>query len=979
MLLVRRHGPGLWPLFLLVFLAVDIATAAIEDCEGKPVGIIAFDPKEQPIPASELFEMLPLKSKRPFRMAEVRASIERLFATGRYADIAVDAELRDSAVIVRFLTKSNWFVGRVTVEGVPLPPSRGQLVNATQLDLGKPLYEEDLPAAVQRLAETLRANGFFDHRIRYELRREPRTQQIDIRFLVEPGRRARYAEPVIRGATLLPARKVARATRWKGWRGWKKVTQARTQQGLEEIRKLFQKQQHLMVQVGLEKIEYDPRTGWAIPYLHIEPGPVVIVEARGADLGRKRLRELVPVFEEGSVDRELLAEGARNIAEYLQAQGFFGVEVDYAQEHSANGVQKVVYGVRRGPRHKVALVQVRGNRYFDAATIRERMLVVQASPQFRRGRFSQALLKRDVDAIVELYRSNGFRDVKVTSEVRDNQPSAGQISVFVNIEEGPQWFVSNLQIDGVNAGDLEVLRSLAQSGPGQPFSEANVAADRDNFLAWYFGRGYSDASFEWTFQPSATANRVDLHYRITEGEPQYVREVLIGGLEATQRRLVYRRILLNPGDPVSQAQVLETQRRLYDLGIFAKVDTAIQNPDGDEPHKYVQFQLEESRKYSVSTGFGAEIARIGGSQTSLESPAGKAGFSPRVSFDISRLNFLGRAHTVSLRSRVSTIQRRALFNYFAPQIRGMEKLDLSLSALFDESRDIRTFSARRWEGSLQFVQRYTLSKSLFYRFSYRRVSVSDVKIQPELIPRLSQPARVGMPSVGYVDDRRDDPVDSRKGTYNSLDLGVASKYFGSEADFSRLLGRNSTYHPLGSKLVLARTFLFGWIHTVSRNPDLLPGEQDIPLPERFFAGGATTHRGFPENQAGPRDLLTGFPIGGKALLVLGHEIRFPLYGANLGGVLFHDAGNVYSRLGAVSLRVRQRDETDFNYMVHAVGLGIRYRTPIGPIRADFAYVPNSPAFFGCEGRLEDLIFGCDVRSRQRISRFQFHFSLGQTF
>jgi outer membrane protein assembly factor BamA len=157
---------------------------------------------------------------------------------------------------------------------------------------------------------------------------------------------------------------------------------------------------------------------------------------------------------------------------------------------------------------------------------------------------------------------------------------------------------------------------------------------------------------------------------------------------------------------------------------------------------------------------------------------------------------------------------------------------------------------------------------------------------------------------------------------------------------------------------------------------------DVPLPERFFAGGATSHRGFPEYQAGPRDPLTGFPIGGKALLISNLELRFPLIGDNVGGVLFHDAGNVYSDVSSISFRVKQRDLRDFNYMVHAVGFGIRYRTPIGPVRIDLAYSINSPRFMGLKGTREQLLdpnlTGVEF-VEQRISRFQFHFSLGQLF
>jgi outer membrane translocation and assembly module TamA len=237
-------------------------------------------------------------------------------------------------------------------------------------------------------------------------------------------------------------------------------------------------------------------------------------------------------------------------------------------------------------------------------------------------------------------------------------------------------------------------------------------------------------------------------------------------------------------------------------------------------------------------------------------------------------------------------------------------------------------------------------------------------------------------SINYIQDRRDDPVDAHKGIYNTVDLGLASKVFGSQVSFVRGLARNATYHRIGKKLVLARQFTFGDIIPYgyqSRAADVLDA---VPFPERFFSGGGESQRGFPENQAGPRDFKTGFPVGGTALLFNSTELRFPLLGSNIGGVLFHDAGNVYSSLSKVSFRVKQHDLQDFDYMVHAVGFGIRYRTPIGPVRVDLAYSINPPGYFGCSGNINDLIkCGQDpqLRTNHSISHFQFFFSIGQSF
>jgi outer membrane protein insertion porin family len=287
-----------------------------------------------------------------------------------------------------------------------------------------------------------------------------------------------------------------------------------------------------------------------------------------------------------------------------------------------------------------------------------------------------------------------------------------------------------------------------------------------------------------------------------------------------------------------------------------------------------------------------------------------------------------------------------------------------------------------------------------FQFSYRRVSVNDVVIPVLLVPQLLQPVRLGMLSANFVYDRRDNPVDPHKGIYSTADVGVTGKFFGSQRSFGRALVRNATYYSLTKNLVLARQTQFGIIRPFSA-PVGVPEQESVPLPERFFAGGADSLRAFPFNQAGPRDTgaplvpggptskPTGFPLGGNALFINNIELRFPFIGENMQGVFFHDMGNVFSSLGNISFRFHQNNLQDFDYMVHAVGFGVRYRTPIGPIRGDLAYSLNPPSFVGFKGTPDQLL-QCNPNVttglpsycqpvQQSISHFQFFFSIGQTF
>ncbi|MCU1334724.1 MAG: outer membrane protein assembly factor [Bryobacterales bacterium] len=1001
---VRALSLGNVRLRMLVALFAGLSPAFGQDTptarwEGRPISRIEFDPPQQPLTLEELNRLLPFKEGSSLTMAEVRQAIQKLYSTGRYSDVSIDASQIDTgqdgtSVALRISTQLNYFISGVNVAGENEPPNRNQLITASKLELGALFVESDLDQAVANMQEKLRANGLYNATIQNRVDRRPETEEANVYFELDPKTRAHFDGAELAGDINRPKESVLRATGWhRGlgpiWLpGWWEVTENRVQTGLERLRKDFQKGDRLEAKVTLDKLDYHSPSNTVTPYLTIDSGPIVEVRTTGTKLSASRLRELVPIYQERSVDRSLLVEGQRNLVEYLRSQGYFDAQVDFTWNDPEPSRSLIEYDIMRGDRHKLKRIEITGNRYFDAATLRERMYLQPASLLRRRyGRYSERLLQQDEQNIADLYRANGFSDVMVTHKVEDDYGGErGSLVVEIQVNEGPQWLVNQLVIEGIPMEEAEYLRSTLRSTEGQPYSAANIAADRDTVLGYYYNNGYPDAQFESSQDPAPVQNRVNLRYVVALGVRQYVRGTLVRGLETTNPPLVASRISLAPGDPISQSRIAQSQQRLYDLGIFSKVQTALQNPEGKEERKYVLFHLDEARKYSFNFGVGAEIARIGGGTTSLDYPAGTTGFSPRLSVGVSRINFMGLGHTVSLQTVASTLRRRALFNYVAPQFKGHESLALTFSALFDDSRDVRTFSARRWEGSVQLAQKVSRANTLQYRYTFRRVTLdpNSLKITPQLIPLLSQPVRVGLIGGSFIQDRRDDPVNSHRGMLNTVDLAYAWKGFASETDFTRLLLRNATYHPLGREIVIARSLQVGYIQRWGGLPD-------IPLSERFFSGGASTHRAFPDNQAGPRDLITGFPIGGKALLFHSTELRFPLIGDNIGGVLFHDMGNVYSDVTSISFRFHQRNLQDFDYMVHGIGFGIRVRTPVGPIRGDFSFSPNAPRFFGFNGTRDDLLKVpptqplCSLQtpspmcSNQRISWFQFHFSLGQTF
>ena len=299
---------------------------------------------------------------------------------------------------------------------------------------------------------------------------------------------------------------------------------------------------------------------------------------------------------------------------------------------------------------------------------------------------------------------------------------------------------------------------------------------------------------------------MDIEFKIEPGLKETVRRVVVMGYGHTRPAIIRRELAVTPDEAFSQSDVLESQRRLYDLGVFNQVQIAPQDPESFAPTgRTVLVSVEEARRWTVGYGGGIDIQRLGGNQ-----PQGQYKSSPRVSFDISRLNVDGRAQTLSFQGRFSTLDKGASLGYSVPHLASHRDLNLRLASLFDKSQDVLTFAAERAEASLSLEKRYSPAALLVGRFSIRHVLVdaSTLKISAQEIPLLSRPARVAMFSGSYINDHRDNPADATRGSYSLVDAGISSDVYGSQANFLRVSAQNATYYRLGPHLIFARTSRF---------------------------------------------------------------------------------------------------------------------------------------------------------------------------
>jgi outer membrane protein insertion porin family len=1000
------------------------ALAAMSEYTGRTVESIDLPGVRD---ADRLLKMLPQKVGQPLDRDAVRDSIRVLFAIGRFADIQAEVVPSASGVKLTFKSSPNFFIGAVDVQGAPGRPNPNQIVNASKLQLGELFSTDKLNQAVQNISQLLQQNGYYRARVTPETTSNVPNQQIDILLKVSPGEPAHVGEVKLTGSSSFSTSSLQDVAHMHPG---DRITAGRITNSLQRLRKRLQKQQRVLAQVSIAEQKYNPASN-AVDYTYlIEPGPVVIIYAVGFHISGAVLKKEIPVYQENAIDDDLLTEGKNNLLDYLQSRGRLDASVEIRKSTTPEAI-RVVYSIDPGPVHKFVLIDITGYKYFSRKTIRQRMQIQPASTFLSDGKYSGSLLKSDVAALKNLYVSNGFRDANIVTRIDDNYEGIpDHVAVHIQIEEGPQTLVGEFHILGNQKIDARKFPEL-NTRDGQPYSDQNLANDRETILNYYFNHGFANATLDIVTKPASQPNREDVTIKIQEGEQFFVNQVMVAGRDHTREYVVQREIQVTDGQPLSQQDLLATQSKLYDLGIFNEVDTGVQNPDGSDPQKNILIQVQEAKRYTFTYGAGLEFET--GLPSGRNAPAGQTGVSPRVELDITRLNVGGRDQTLTFQSHVGRLQQRGLISYQIPKLFNNNRFRVFYTVFYDNSTDVATFTSQRLEGKIDIRQQIgklqpNHSTSITYRFDYRRVKATDfaADFSPAEFNLFSLPAVVGGPGFTFIRDKRDNPLESTKGQYFTLDTFVASGYFGSQANYARALSHDSTYYAFGKanhKFVFARSTTLG-LEQAYRGTRVLPpgacavanlttscaeGITVIPLPELFFAGGDNSIRGFALNQAGPRDPDSGFPVGGSALFVDNEELRLPTVslpylGDGFGFAIFHDMGNVFTAghdMLKGLLRWHQGDPalclqeptgtpnsscmTQFNnsgydYTSHAVGLGLRYKTPIGPFRFDFSYNLNPTEYFqglvSLVNSKEQLTGNFET---QRLHHFNVFFSIGQPF
>ena len=373
-------------------------------------------PDVPPEEAATLLAATPLKLGEPLTREALHDAMQALFATGRFSDIQAEADRTDtSGVRLRFLTTANFFVGMVLIRGVSTNPSANQLASATRLQLGELYAPEKIDRALTGIQRVMEENGFHQSKVTTSEQRDEPQHEVNLTFRVVPGPHAAVGEITLEGDAGYSVEAIKDIAKLHSG---DLVRSNRITRALQRIRRRYQKQNRLLAQVSVASRTYQFKRNTVDFAFKVDRGPVVEIAAEGFKLSQRVLHRLVPIYEEGAVDDDLLNEGRRNIQNHLQTLGYFDAIVSVSQHNTEGGRNlQVVYAVNPGDRHKLAAIRISGNRFFSDDQIRSRMQDQSAGRLFSHGRYSEVLLEEDVRGIESLYRASGFRQAEVTSKL----------------------------------------------------------------------------------------------------------------------------------------------------------------------------------------------------------------------------------------------------------------------------------------------------------------------------------------------------------------------------------------------------------------------------------------------------------------------------------------------------------------------------------------------------------------------------------
>jgi outer membrane protein insertion porin family len=889
---------------------------------------------------------------QPFSREQVGKTADALKSAGNFEHVDTRVEPESDGVRIVFVLQPAVYFGVFQFPGAERFPY-SQLIQTADYPVQKAFNPSEVETDGQSLVTFFRQEGYFNATVAPQIAVDSAHAIANINFDSSLGARAGFGSISIEGApngeeaalqrklTTFTAR--LRGTAIQPRKQYRSSTLTKANQYLQST---LEKKGYLSAQVKLAGAEYHAASNQADIHFDVNAGAMTHVQIDGAHIWSWARKSLLPEYQGIGVDDETVLEGQDALTSYFQAKGFFDVRVE-SQFRKEDGNTVVSYHITKDKKHKVTAVNLSGNVTLPSAKLTPQ-IAVDKKRFFYSGKFSEQLVQTSVKNLKAVYQSEGFSAVQVTSSVTRK---AGNVQVSFHVVEGPRDVVSSIAIEGADTfPESEFAPNGLNIAPGKPYSQALVQADRASILANYIRAGYLISNFRETASEVSKSepHRINVVYRIDEGPRVMTGDVVTLGRNHTQQRLIDRDVAeIKERQPLTETALLTAGSQLYDhAGVFDWAEVDLKEPITAQNRDDVLVKVHEAKRNDFTYGFGFEVIERGGSIPSgtvalpnlppiglpTNFTTSEATFyGPRGTAQYTRNNLFGKGESISFTGFAGRLDQRGAVYYIDPNFRWSSwKATTSFSAERDEENPV--FSSQQELGTLQMQRALDKEKKniFFVQYGFSQVDLTRLLI-PSLVPTQDQHVRLSTLSANITRDTRDNALDEHKGVLESLEMDFNSSKLGSSADFAKLTGQAAYYKEKIHHIVWANSIRVGLAEPFNKS--------FVPLSQAFFSGGGSSLRGFPLDGAGPQRsvdvcssgsstncTLIRVPNGGNELLILNSEARIPLpIKKGLSIVVFYDGGNVFPYVGF----------HDFaSLYANNVGLGLRYETPIGPIRVD---------------------------------------------
>ncbi len=632
----------------------------------------------------------------------------------------------------------------------------------------------------------------------------------------------------------------------------------------------------------------------------------------GTDAVKKEMQSVTGDF----VDQKRIRDDIDAIKKLYEKKGFSEAQVESSFDVNQDTNQAVLkISINEGQKLRIREIRVIGNASIKSGDITKIMKTKSMSwwGWFHSGYLKEEELEEDIERIKALYDEAGFSDVEVTTETEAAKES-GDIVLKINVTEGKKYLVGTIEFKGNSIVKSDEILKTVKMVQSKPFSRRGLRVDVSNIQDLYFDKGYLSAQIRSESIYNDKTDKVDLTYSIVENQLTYVDKVRVQGNTKTKDIVIRRELRAYPGESFSGAKLKRSKERLYNLGFFE--DVRFDTEDGSVPNS-------KDLVVSVKEGKTGEFS-FGGGYSSIDSVIGFIQVRQK-NFDWQNWQtFTGAGQDLGVRLEIGGVRKNAELSFTEPWVFGYPYsfgFDVYRKEYNASANSGYYYSERRTGFDLRLGKEFTEYDKGLLMYKLEEVKISDIPdtASADLKDETGYHTTSSL-ALTLTHDERDNIYNPTKGFLLTGTGELAGGPLGADRSFTKLYGSASTYFKHFDVDVL-EVKVRGGVADAYGNSD------KVPIYERYFAGGANTIRGYRERQIGPRDPGTNDPIGGDAYWIINFEETFPIYPDLIKGALFYDAGNVEAKIG------------DFGAggVFSGTGVGVRIKTPIGPVKLDMGY------------------------------------------